>query len=44
MRSVVHVPRIKEDTVMGLSAFCEKASMVRYMGDHSDICYIHNTL
>ncbi|XP_031110348.1 dihydrodipicolinate reductase-like protein CRR1, chloroplastic [Ipomoea triloba] len=27
MRSVVHVPRIKEDTVMGLSAFCEKASM-----------------
>lgn len=28
MNSVVYVPRIKQDTVMALSAFCEKASMV----------------
>ncbi|WOH01415.1 hypothetical protein DCAR_0520799 [Daucus carota subsp. sativus] len=27
MNSVVYVPRIKQDTVMALSAFCEKASM-----------------
>ncbi|CAK9136813.1 unnamed protein product [Ilex paraguariensis] len=27
MRSVVYVPRIKPDTVMALSGFCEKASM-----------------
>lgn len=28
MNSVVYVPRIKQETVMALSAFCEKASMV----------------
>lgn len=28
MNSVVYVPRIKQDTVMALSSFCEKASMV----------------
>ncbi|KAK3008630.1 hypothetical protein RJ639_027955 [Escallonia herrerae] len=27
MNSVVYVPRIKSDTIMALSAFCEKASM-----------------
>ncbi|XP_027092683.1 dihydrodipicolinate reductase-like protein CRR1, chloroplastic [Coffea arabica] len=27
MNSVVYVPRIKQDTVMALSSFCEKASM-----------------
>ncbi|XVF53669.1 hypothetical protein PTKIN_Ptkin05aG0117300 [Pterospermum kingtungense] len=29
LKSVVYVPRIKLDTVTALSAFCEKASMVR---------------
>ncbi|XP_039025484.1 dihydrodipicolinate reductase-like protein CRR1, chloroplastic [Hibiscus syriacus] len=29
LKSVVYVPRIKADTISALSAFCEKASMVR---------------